>query len=319
MKKIIAIILVAASLSALHIDTFAEEHSYDTRAETVLEAVGLDTSFSTGASISRGRFVAAIADFMGLGHSDQTPFYDVGTGSEYFGQICAAYMAGLISGKADKMFYPNENITYNEAISICITATGRKMYAVAHGGYPVGFNYTADSEELGKNVAARGDTPISGEDAVWLLFNTFSCEIIGQESFGADIELAGSGETMFSFYKDIEVTEGIVKANRLSGLYSAEDMLADRAKIGDLVMGDENGLCDELLGLYVEVYYTENDSEQSEIKACFPVEKENSITEIDAADCISFEDNIFTYEIHGRQKKERIDASVPVIYNRTAA
>lgn len=295
-----------------------EQTGYDTRAEVVLSAVGVSTAFASKAAVTRGEFVAAVIDFMGIDRADKTPFYDVGIGDEYYSQICTAYELELISGREGRMFYPKDSITYNEAISICVALTGRKMYAAAHGGYPAGFNYAADAAKLGKNVTARGDTPLSGQDAVWLLFNTFSAEVLEQTSFGGDIEFSTVGHnTMFSLYKDVKVTEGIVNANRFSGLYAAEDMLVNRAKIGNVLMRDDSGLCDGCLGLFAEVYYTENDSEEARLIACIPDEKENSITRIEADDVVGLEDGYFIYEQDGRRKRKRIEPSVPVIYNRS--
>lgn len=53
-----------------------------------------------------------------------SPFKDVSVTDQYFNSINSAYQRGMISGKSDGMFYPDEYITLADAITVFIRALG---------------------------------------------------------------------------------------------------------------------------------------------------------------------------------------------------
>jgi hypothetical protein len=62
-----------------------------------------------------------------------SPFDDVSTENIYFNSIDSAFKRGLINGKADNMFAPDDYLTVAEALTIFIRATGLEGLAPSSG------------------------------------------------------------------------------------------------------------------------------------------------------------------------------------------
>lgn len=82
----------------------------------------------------------------------QTMFDDVSTDHWANGYINLAVSQGIIEGDGDGNFRPNAPISYAEAMTIMVRATGYTVSAEENGGYPHGYMKTGTSNGLAKNV-----------------------------------------------------------------------------------------------------------------------------------------------------------------------
>ncbi len=68
------------------------------------------------------------------------------------GYINLAVSQGIIEGDGDGNFRPNAPISYAEAMTIMVRATGYTVSAEENGGYPHGYMKTGTSNGLAKRM-----------------------------------------------------------------------------------------------------------------------------------------------------------------------
>lgn len=73
-----------------------------------------ENTFNPSLKVTRAQFAALLAKALQLKGDGPAPFTDVAAGSWYAGDVAAAYQAGLVTGRGEKLFAPNEAITRQE-------------------------------------------------------------------------------------------------------------------------------------------------------------------------------------------------------------
>src|SRR5690606_28560600 len=81
-----------------------------------------DTHFQPNKSITRAEFAALIVRTLGLKASGAAVFSDVEDSKWYAEPIAAAFEAGIISGRNEGTFAPNDEITREEMAIIIVKA-----------------------------------------------------------------------------------------------------------------------------------------------------------------------------------------------------
>lgn len=129
------------------------------------------------------------------------------TAVRYFGDVAdydyaVPYINALaemkvISVDSDRRFYPNNNITAQEAVKMVVSALGYAPLAEARGGYPYGFIQVAKEGDLLDGISADPGDSINLGQAAELLFNT----LIEPQYLPASIK---SGENNSTVYKKSE-------------------------------------------------------------------------------------------------------------------
>lgn len=94
----------------------------------------------------------------------ETGFDDVSVTHWASGYIGSARDLGIIRGKTDVTFSPEDSVTNEEAVKMLVTALGYSQKAELVGGYPFGYMTVAEEIGLlsgmnlvGSNPATRGD------------------------------------------------------------------------------------------------------------------------------------------------------------------
>ena len=70
---------------------------------------------------------------------DETPFFDVSSSRKGAAAITVLYNMGYVSRGEDLKFYPDRNVTANEAVTFMVKAMGCGIVAERNGGYPTGY------------------------------------------------------------------------------------------------------------------------------------------------------------------------------------
>lgn len=113
-----------------------------------------DGEFRPEMSITRAEMVVILCKMIGIDgtviHENQyvnSRFSDVKTGEWYTGYINVAEGKGMLNGiNEGKNFRPNDKITMNELLTICVNALGRGEYVSELGEWPG--NYIAEATKL---------------------------------------------------------------------------------------------------------------------------------------------------------------------------
>lgn len=280
LKRLLCIILI---LSFAVIPVFADDKT-DTEAQEItktdtelqtatelLEALNVITEadgFDAEGDITRGYFTALVSRAMKVdfgGDDIRTIFRDVAQDYKYAGEIAGMYRMGYVKGDTDRFFYPENKITYNEAVTILINSLGFSARAEARGGWPSG--YAAEAKRIGLSADKTGGTLTQGE-SVRLIYEML-------ESEAAIAEGIQDGETVYSVEKDLLAkihkvyrAEGIVTENGITGLNYAQ---ADEDSIcvdGFRIKNTEDKDFSGLIGMYEKVYYRDNDGTAEYLLAC---------------------------------------------------
>lgn len=131
-----------------------------------------DGTFKPQNEITRAEAAAVIVRAANISENDapNSAYYDVA--DNFWGRksIMAATKAGIINGMGDKMFCPDDNVTYNQIIKMIVCMLSLEEEAQHKGGWPYGYlsaavenriidydtyRYLADGK--GEKSAIRGD------------------------------------------------------------------------------------------------------------------------------------------------------------------
>ena len=149
-----------------------------------------DGTFGADKTITRAEMAALIIHLRNLSEAASAAkgdaFIDVPSTYWASGYIMLSKQIGAINGYEDGTFRPEEEVTYEQAVKMIVSALGYMPKAEAIGGYPVGYLLTASQAGL-----VRGATGVSGESitrrtVAQLLHNSLNCPIMEQIGFSKE-------------------------------------------------------------------------------------------------------------------------------------
>ena len=149
--------------------------------------------------------------------ADTTPFLDVSVYEPQISAYRALHQAGYISGDENKMYRPNDLLTYNEAVTLIVNAMGYKFFAVRNGGYPEGYLYTANKHGLLKGLRGNGNNPIPYCDLYRIIEASLDADAVVGHAYNAD----GVGE--FVLQKGVTVLEETYKIKLIKGIVTGTE------------------------------------------------------------------------------------------------
>lgn len=124
---------------------------------------------------------------------NNTPFTDLDPENDYYGAISYNHNMGIVKGKSATAFAPNDNITFQEAITMAVRALGYKG-ADMDAGYPYSYYSKAVSLGLDKGIenVALTDTVTRGVMAKIIYNMLFATNskgtTIAAEAFGSAVK-----------------------------------------------------------------------------------------------------------------------------------
>lgn len=206
-------------------------------------------------------------------------YLDVATDHWANGYINVATSLGIVEGDGDGNFRPNDKITYREAVTIMVRATGYENLAQSKGGYPKGYISVASENNMLTGVLGSSDKEISRGDVAILTDNALEIKKMEQTGFGEKPEYSIVNKTLLSDNLSTEKISGQIKAvgaMTLSGVSSVAD--------GRITIGDNSYKssfdASNLLGYNVTAYAQKDAYKEQDIILAIPAQGKNTTIEI---------------------------------------
>lgn len=326
MKKILSFLLAVMLLIPSVLPVQAEnvpsyELEYNRLVGLGLMEAAEDTDF--GREVSRIEFVKILAKYLQLdeGLKNATVSEDVfaDIDKDYPDAATIKYIAdrGYVQGFSDNMFYPDEILTFSQAVKIAVCVLGYSNAADALGGYAGGYERIASDIGILKGVD-RGNEYCTYGNVIKLLDNCLETEVM-EMNLRTDGKQSSSvsNESFLSSYYDITVFEGIVDANRYTSLTNASGRVENgEIGISGNVYKDITGLSNHYLGYRVEFYVRENDAGEDVVIYMAPDKKTETETVVRENINLSATTDYKVYYINSKGRSTYVDMNqVKLIYN----
>ncbi|MBQ1947156.1 MAG: S-layer homology domain-containing protein [Clostridia bacterium] len=294
-----------------------------------------DGTFKPEGDITRAEFAKIIACFKNVGSFIEkdavTGFADVDDTNHWArGYVKAAKNLSIIDGFPDGLFYPDNKVTYEQAIKMVVCALGYTGLA-----YPDGYiSFAMTNKLLMNSTHTKGYSDATSRGAVAVLvYNALSVKL--STSVSASIGGGGGGgkinssSTANDSFKDGQTVKGIVSATYTTSLTAATTMLGEREITLDLtdgtqktlVVADSYSRLDDYLGFQVQAVIDKDDNGDEYFKTLKKTNK-NITLSIGASDFNSFEkvENgrsvIWYWNTSGRSSKAQLsEKGVTMLYN----
>ena len=193
----------------------------------------------------------------------QTVFYDVPTDHWANGYINLAVAHGIIEGDGDGNFRPNDPITYAEAMTIMVQATGYSVSAEEAGGYPYGYIKVGTSNGLAKNVQGSAYEEISRGNVAFLTTNALEVPLMEQTGFGSNERYEITDKTLLKDRLNVTKGTGQVTAVENTSITGSSKLGENQVEIDEKLFETAYNMND-LLGYNIE-YYLREDKAGSQI------------------------------------------------------
>lgn len=295
-----------------------------------------DGTFKPDGDITRAEFAKIIACFKNVGAFIEkdavTGFADVDDTDHWArGYVKAAKNLSIIDGFPDGLFYPDNKVTYEQAIKMVVCALGYTGLA-----YPDGYiSFAMTNKLLMNSTHTKGySDPTSRGAVAVLVYNALSVKL--STSVSASIGGGGGGggkinsdSTANDSFKDGQTVKGIVSATYTTSLTAATTLLGEREITIDLtdgtqktlVVADSYSRLDDYLGFQVQAVIDKDDNGDEYFKTLKKTNK-NITLSIGADDFNSFEkvENgrsvIWYWNSSGRSSKAQLsEKGVTMLYN----
>ena len=187
MKKIFLIMLIVFVVAIGNITwaaSFLDVSDSDRQAVDTLATLGVltgypDGTFQGGNTITRAEFCAATIRLIGedaTAEAVDTIFPDVKadfwSGVHGSGMIQKAADLGIIKGYPNGKFYPDQTVTYAEAVTMIVRAIGYDKDA--KGDFPKGYLSVAASKGITTGITMGNDDGATRSLVAKLLYNSLS-------------------------------------------------------------------------------------------------------------------------------------------------
>lgn len=321
MKKRIILFILALSFAIL--PTALSASAEKTKPEHEKELVDLLTAGYEldieSETVSRSEFLTLLLASAGIdysGASGRETFEDVSKESELSGIVNAALEKGMVSQGAK--FYPDEAITYAQAVKMSVAFVNYSIQSEMAGGYPQGYANTAFRLGILDNIDYSDAKRLNGADAYRMVYNTVHVLMPETNEKGEIVSYTGDKcESVLSKYHNIYKSKGIVTADKRTSLYDADKAVGS----GYIKIGNTEYLCakdGDFLGLNVTIYYKEDKSlyNSNEIVMIYP--SDNEMFSMMYDDFNSTDGRYLEYYRDDKSKRIKLSDDIRVIKNGTA-
>ncbi len=252
-----------------------------------------------------------------------TKFPDVPSDHWATGAINVADQQGLVIGDTEGTFRPDDNVTFEEAVTIIVRALGYEPAAQDKGGFPTGYMYIASSNQLLRGIDAVSTQPAKRGDIAQLVFNAMTVNLMEQVGYGSSATYEVVDKTLLYDRLNVEKAYGQITGTDETTLTGGAATSDNRIIIDNqnYLAGDTNAA--QYLG-YNVLYYARIDKTSDEKTLILVSEqpnKNNSIT-LTSTDIVDVTgDNQRTIEYWGNRDVDRktktatIKADATYIYN----
>ena len=234
------------------------------------------------------------------------------------GYISIATGLGLVEGDGDGNFRPNDKITYREAVTIMVRATGYEQSALQKGGYPSGYISVASENAMLNGVSGTSEKEISRGNVAILTNNALETKKMEQTGFGDRPSYSVVDKTLLSDNLSAKKITGQIKAvgkMTLSGVSPVND---DSVMIGNEIYKSEYN-ANDLLGHNVIAYVQKDKYNEEHLILALSNKQTNTALDISPELFRSIETkngvDVITYYESGKSKTVSIASNAQLIYN----
>jgi len=211
----------------------------------------LKEEYANDAKITRGELAAALAALGNYNYvKGESIFEDVTSTHPFYKEITAVYNNNVMAGKTQKLFMPDETVTYKEAYDAVIAVCG-------YAGFPAA---RKEAEEVLNKEAihARAADELTVETAKRLFFAALDIPVLEMDGSGS---IVVSKKTILNINFDTYKEKGVV--NAVAGMtIGGRDEITDNQIIitvdsRDFIYTDGGYDFSDYLGYKVTYYYRE--------------------------------------------------------------
>lgn len=177
----LAIFLMTSSAWAGSVFPDVDEDADYAEAVEYLNDIGImqgdeNGNFNPDKSGSRAEMATLICRMLGETENLTTTntFTDVPVSHWANGYVAKAASLGIIGGYGDGRFGPSDDVTYEQAIKMVVSAIGLSDSAEDNGGYPDGYISVAEGNNLLLRIPAQKGVPLTRASVAQLLFNYYN-------------------------------------------------------------------------------------------------------------------------------------------------
>jgi hypothetical protein len=187
-------------------------------------------------------------------------FYDVPNNYWAAGSINSMLERGVIAQPEDRMFNPDEPITYNQACKIMLSVAGYQKLISYENDKSMDV-YARAAVKAGIDIKAENNNALTVNEAVKLIYNGLAADMV-IDSGGKDTVV--EGKTLFSIYHGIYFDKGIISsvygANLEGSVMADKNQAVIDGKVFD-IYGELN--IEDKFGCYVEYVYKNNNNDDN--------------------------------------------------------
>ena len=204
-KRIISIVLALVVLFASTAFAYTDVPSYDAGFEAISMVTNLglmegfdDGSFRPDDTLTRAETAKIFCCILDIDPVPGiSPFNDIPEDTE--GWINAAYANGIINGRGDGSFYPDDPAAYEEAIKMIVCALGDEPEAMKRGGWYIGYVALAVEYKITNGVGGKVGDSVTRRQFAMLLNNALEVPIFGSSyQEGCIVYTVLKGENLMS-------------------------------------------------------------------------------------------------------------------------
>lgn len=132
-------------------------------------------NFNPHQSVTRAEMATILCNLLGESADlspDGTRFSDVPASHWANPYVAQAAERGLVAGYGGGLFGPEDDVTYEQAVTMLVNALGFGQQAAQADGYPDGYLAAAADLGLLSGVSAQKGEPLSRADIAALLYNS---------------------------------------------------------------------------------------------------------------------------------------------------
>lgn len=187
-----------------------------------------------------------------------TKFPDVPADHWATGAINVADQQKLVIGDTEGTFRPDDNVTFEEAVTIIVRALGYEPAAQDKGGYPTGYMSIASQKQLLKGIDAVAADPAKRGDIAQLVFNALTVNMMEQVGYGSSVSYEEVDKTLLYDRLNVEKAYGQITATDETSLSGGSTTGDNKIQIGDNQYLEGDTTATQLLG-YNVLYYARID------------------------------------------------------------
>lgn len=237
-------------------------------------------------------------------------FSDIDASHWGYKTACFMRSIGIVQGKGNNQFGPNDRISLNDALKMIVVALGHDVVAQSNGGYPHGYLLVASSCGIYKDASAIRDVnALTRAEVAYLCARALNVESLDTEPLLEGIE------TTFLKMRDIELIEGRVTSTydiALNGVIEKNQIMIGQT-LYNLDIKHQIYDSSQLIGSKVKIY---RDIKTDNIKHISVVNRGESVVIPAKNITVPATTSKYSYTYEENNKKKVVELHDPqVIYN----